>query len=200
MPPRPETEPPRWLNRLRERVASLETAYDWLQELIRLRKWAERYKPDLLDPNQAAIAVVTPSGDVGQVGGPFDWFLANLSAPDGVLREQFDRWLAEKRRDVPSPVRRRGPAAQADVFGVDQFRNWRDLRIVEYGALLIWRERLPTAKRRRMTLTLIGEWTGRYGSNDRKRTKDALKGALARLPALAAQAGADRNVRETDTS
>lgn len=188
-------KPPLWLNGLKRRVRKLDSARDWLRVLTRLRKRMIKNGliPDV--PMGEAVAVMTRAGDVGQVGGPFDLFLVNLSAPDAVLVNQFKQWLAAKRLEVPSLVVRRGPAALNGRFGEDQFRNWRKLRIVEYGALMIWRERLPDAERDLVTLTLIGEWTKRYGSNDRKRTLDALKSALASLPALAAQAGVEMSAK-----
>lgn len=188
-------EPPRWLNSLRRRVEKLDTARDWLRVLLQLQRWmiAHELIPEV--PMGEAVAVMTRAGDVGQVGGPSATFIVNLSAPDGVLRKDFKKWLKAKRRQVPALVRKRGPDAQDSDFGQVQFNTWRELRIVEYGALLVWRERLPDAKRRLVTKTLIGEWIERYGSNDRKRTLDALKDAMKKLPALAAQAGAEMSAK-----
>jgi hypothetical protein len=185
-------KPPLWLNSLKRRVAKLDTAEDWLRLLVPLRGALWAYELIKVDTSEG-VAVVTPSGNVGQVCGPYDHFLVNLSAPDGVLTEEFRSWLKLKRLEVPPPIAKRGPAALNGQFGEDQFRKWRDRRIVEYGALLIWRERLPKATRKLVTKTLIGEWTECYESNDRKRTWDALESALAGLPALAAQVGATKS-------
>jgi hypothetical protein len=190
-----QPDPPRWLKTLKRRVAKLDTARDWLRVLLRLQRWMLASGLIAEAPMGAAVAIMTRAGDVGQVGGPYDTFIINLSAPDAVLVEQFKQRLKELRRKVPSSVAKRGPAALNADFGEDQFRKWRDLRIVEFYALLIWRERQPVEKRKLVTLTLIGEWTERYGSNDQKRTRDALKGALAQLPALAAQAGAELSAK-----
>lgn len=188
-------KPPRWLKILSDYVGTFQTARDWLRIFLKLRRRMVIYELIEGVPLTEAFAVMTRAGEVGYIGGPHDRFLANLGAPDAVLKKQFDNWLAKKRREFPAPVAKRGPAALNGQFGTAQFRNWRDLRIVEYAALLVWRARLPEAKRKLVTLTVIGAWTERHGSNDRKRTFDALKDAMAKLPALAAQAGVEMSAK-----
>lgn len=188
-PPKP-IEPPRWLPLLEKRVASLRTAHDWLYSLTKLQIRLERYDIIPADDKKAR-AVVTPNRNVGQVGGPYDYFLVNLSAPDGVLQSEFKNWLEEQRRKVPALIKNRGPNVMAATFGSTEFTNWRDLKIIEYGSLLVWRKWSSVQKNKKVPEATIGLWTTRLGSNDRKRTLDCLKKVLGSLPALAAQAGAE---------
>jgi hypothetical protein len=121
------------------------------------------------------------------VGGPHTSFPVNVSMPNAILRREFDRWLAEVRKQLSSPVVKPGRGAFNDLFDDIKFRHWRNTKIVEFIELLAWRGELGSSARKGLPESTLGGWINRHTSKDVNTTKRVLRAALACLPSLAAQ-------------
>jgi hypothetical protein len=119
-----------------------------------------------------------------RVGGPYVTFTSSLSMSDAALREMFNIWLEEARKQAPTPRTKRGPRRHNSEVSNDLFARWRAKKIIEYAYLMIWRAR---DRRRQYSVEVIAEWIGRGTDKRRRETFDALRDALAYLPMLAAQ-------------
>jgi len=114
--------------------------------------------------------------------------IVNVNAPSRVISEQLKRMLAEIRKHIKPPVRKRGRYSLNDRFDYDTFRKWIDDRIVEFADLLAWNAAMKAEGKPYYSEYELGkkldEAISRRMTSEKKRT---LKKALASLPALAAQ-------------
>jgi hypothetical protein len=111
--------------------------------------------------------------------------LINLSAPDGVIRDEFEKALRAAREKYPSPVLKRGPQALNASFGEQKFSTWKSHKILQLADLLAWKAR----KKINVSEAELGSWLG----FDKKKTelaKKLLYDELRSIPALAAQIAA----------
>ena len=111
--------------------------------------------------------------------------LINLSAPDGVIRDEFEKALRAARENYPSLVLKRGPQALNASFGEQKFSTWKSHKILQLADLLAWKAR----EKINVSEAELGSWLG----FDKKKTelaKKLLYDALRSIPALAAQIAA----------
>jgi hypothetical protein len=106
--------------------------------------------------------------DTLHIGGPFATFTANLSMSDAALREMFDIWLDEARKQRPAPRTKRGPRRHNSEVSSELFARWRAKKIIEYAHLMIWRAR--DRRRRAYSVEVIAEWIGRGTDKARRET------------------------------
>ncbi len=161
------------------RVRGLRTAAQWLEELSRLHVLSVEHGLGLHSDDPR---IIVRDGELAQIGGPHAVFTVNLSAPDACVFEAFKRWFAEARKQIATPIRKRGPHSQNGKFTELEFNIWKDLKITEYCELLAWR-----TENTRATKADLGRWIGRQDANAVIATERALRNALKRLPALAGQ-------------
>ena len=63
----------------------------------------------------------------------------DLSAPDGVIIDEFKKWLTEKRQTTGVPVKKRGrPNISNRVFDQSDFNSWIDGKIIQIFDLYFW--------------------------------------------------------------
>jgi hypothetical protein len=111
--------------------------------------------------------------------------LVNLNAPDGVIRDEFEKALRAARENYPSLVLKRGPQALNASFGEQKFSTWKSHKILQLADLLAWKAR----EKINVSEAELGSWLG----FDKKKTelaKKLLYDALRSIPALAAQIAA----------
>ena len=61
----------------------------------------------------------------------FAAFTVNVDMPDASLRCKFDRWLAELRKQLKSPIAKPGRGSFNGEFGEPKFKAWRTVKIIE---------------------------------------------------------------------
>jgi hypothetical protein len=186
-------------------------AEGWLNELERCRAklggWADQKEGwrflfgeeiDQLIPAEIGLPPVQRIGSSEELDSfvpPRMVLVVDLSAPDDVIRQAFDRILTAARKKSPGPVRRRGKQAGSDRFTESHFATWRTRRIIEIAELDAWfRGRMragePGAKR-----GAIAGWVfpdRPQPSKDLHLGRAMLERAITSIPALWAQVHASR--------
>lgn len=135
-------------------------------------------------PNSQLISV---GADVVHLSGPYVKFHVDLNLPDAFILAEFQKFIQTAREYVPAPVLKSGPAARNGRFDEVTFSKWKNLRIVEFCELLAWRNGQPPEMRKHLKDAVLGRWIKRNLPKDVGVTRNALKNALARLPALGSQ-------------
>jgi hypothetical protein len=117
----------------------------------------------------------------------FAKFPANVDMPDACLHRDFDRWLAEMRKQLKSPIAKSGRGRFNGEFGETKFKAWRSTKIIEFANVLAWDAQRNPVARGRLSESTLGGWIKRHTPKDVNVTKKALEDALRCLPALFAQ-------------
>lgn len=169
-----------------KRLSNLDLS-GWLQELAQLHKASVEHGLGLHCDDKNIFAM--SDALVGQIGGPFVSFMVDARLPDDCIRAEFERWLAELRKQVPPAVVKTGPAAANGRFDRRKLDTWKSLKIIQFGLLLVWRAALPLNERQNFSEATLGAWLGRMTPKDVNTTKRSLKAALQCLPAMFAQVG-----------
>jgi hypothetical protein len=151
-------------------------------------------------PGAPLAQLVTPvSHDVRIPTYLLPALVINISAPDEIVRTQFEKALAQARKQFPVAFSKPGPYALNSLFEMRTFLSWRNARIVQLAELLTWNAQRKARGLRRYPEHVLGGWLGLQDKTATSRAKGTLKKALASLPALAAQIKYDHDLgRVTD--
>ena len=162
----------------------------WYQELTRLYTLSVDYNLGLHRADNNIIVIRKDSGTtIGHIGGPIASFVVNVSAPDAIIKAEFERWLEEVRKQVKSHVANPGPRALNSKFDKKKFGTWQSVRVVQFVDALAWRATLDPLDRKNYPNSVLGRSIGRHSSKDVNTTVRVTKRALASLPGLGAQVG-----------
>ena len=110
--------------------------------------------------------------------------LVKLDVPDKIIRNEFEKALAEARKRFPAKVHRRGPNPDDAEFGELHFDTWINERVVPLGTVLAWNEyRQITDQETRYSQNKIGELFG-FNSKKTALAKQKLNSAIDALEEL----------------
>jgi hypothetical protein len=112
--------------------------------------------------------------------------MINLSAPDAVIRDEFEKALRAARETYPSPVLKRGPQTLDAFFGEPKFSTWRRYKILQLADLLAWN----TDQESKVSGAQLGRWLN-FSEKETALAKEELFKALDSIKALSAQIAAE---------
>jgi hypothetical protein len=171
-----------WLNALCRANAKLDPSWPAKRE-----EWRDVFGPEIDNMYPAYI----PPPAVRLIEGPITLhpfelpaLLINLSAPDGVIKQGFEKALRAAREKHRSLVKKRGRPALNAAFKA-QFSTWCRYKILQLADLLAWKacENIDVSDAE------LGRWL-EFDKKETEQAKAVLFKALHSIPALAAQIAA----------